>query len=146
MPESLSIPTVELPADHEALIAAAEAATREAYDPDRFDGAHLVGAAVRGTDGAVYTGVSLPAKIGRASVCAEPIAVGTAIDAGTTAFEACVAVGHPRPGKNDDYEVIPPCGVCRELLADYGVEAVIVPGADDLIAVPAMALLPTRTW
>lgn len=143
-----AVPTDAAPDQYAALVDAAEAATRDAYDPDRLDGAHLVGAAAQTADGAVYTGVSLPANVGRASVCAEPIAIGAAIVDGGSDFEAIVAVGHPRPERGDHaYEVIPPCGVCRELIVDYGRDiTVLVPEDGEVDAVPAMELLPTRTW
>lgn len=148
MASSIVVALDDVDDDDAALIEAAEAATRDAYTPDRFDGAHLVGAAIRDGDGGIHTGVSVPTQIGRASVCAEPVAIGSAIDAGTTDFEAIVAVGHPRPDEDDDeYTVIPPCGVCREMIADYGEDIrVLVPYEDDVKGVEASELLPTRTW
>lgn len=148
MDTSHSIPVSAVGEEYAEVVEAAESATREAYDPDRFDGAHLVGAAVRGGDGDIHTGVSVPTQLGRAGVCAEPVAIGSAIDAGTTEFEAIVAVGHPRPDEEDyEYTVIPPCGVCREMIADYGADIdVLVPHEDAVRVVDAIELLPTRTW
>jgi hypothetical protein len=84
-----------------------------------FDGAHVVAAAVRTADGDVYDGVSLPASVGRASLCAEPVAVGSAVADGHRHddLETCVAVAYPLPEHDaDETRVIPPCGICRELL------------------------------
>lgn len=140
----------------------------ETFDPAFFDGAHIVAASVRAADGAVYDGVSLPASIGRASTCAEPGAVSAAIADGHSHddIEACVAVAYPMPDHDaDDARPIPPCGVCRELLADYNPEMrVVVPvdgshelstatepsdagdGDGALRTVRAEELLPVRPW
>lgn len=119
-------------------------------DMDFFDGAHIVAAGVRTDDGAVYEGVSLPTAVGRASVCAEPVAIGSAIADGYShdAIETCVAVSYPMPD-HDEHEtrVIPPCGACREMLADYNEEMrVVVPVDGKNRVVRAINLLPTRTW
>lgn len=140
-----------------ALLDRARATCERAFDPSGFDGesAHVVAAALRTDDGTVYDGVSLPASIGRASVCAEPVAVGEAIAEGAdpSAFDTVVAVAHPRPGGgHEDVVAIPPCGVCRELLVDYEPDLrVLVPEDDDepggpLTVARAGDLLPTRTW
>lgn len=134
----------------EALIDHAVRTNERTFDVEFFDGAHIVAAAVRTTDGAVYDGVSLPASIGRASLCAEPVAVGAAIADGYSHddLERCVAVAYPLPSHDaDDIRVVPPCGPCRELLADYNPDLrVVVPVDDDLGTVRAIDLLPTRTW
>lgn len=147
--------------DDRALLDTVEATNRQAYAPDLFDGGHIVAAGVRTTDGAVYDGVSIPTAVGRASVCAEPVAVGSAIAAGHDhdEIETCVAVSYPHPSHDaDSQEVIPPCGVCRELLVDYNpTMRVIVPAheslddadsatGDEIRVVSAEALLPVRPW
>lgn len=140
-----------------ALLDRARDTCERAFDPTGFDGesAHVVAAALRTDAGAVYDGASLPTSVGRASLCAEPVAVGEAIADGAdrAAFDTIVAVAHPRPGGgHDDIAVIPPCGVCRELLVDYNAELrVLVPADDDEPGAPltverAVDLLPTRTW
>lgn len=136
-------------ADRE-LIDHAKACNERAFDPDFFDGGHVVAAAVRTSDGAVYDGVSLPTNVGRASICGEPVAVGAAIADGHRhdEVETCVAVSYPLPEHEAHAtRVIPPCGSCRELLADYD-EAmrVITPVDGENRAVRAIDLLPTRTW
>lgn len=137
------------------LIEHARTVCREAYDPTGFDGesAHIVAAALRTDDGTVYDGVSLPASIGRASVCAEPVAVGAAVADGVDpeTFDTVVAVAHPKPeSDHDDVVAIPPCGVCRELLVDYRPDLrVIVPEDEEggpLTVECAVDLLPNRTW
>lgn len=137
------------PAD-QTLIEQVEATNADSVDGDFLDGAHIVAAGVRLDDGAVYEGVSLPAKIGRASVCAEPVAVGSAMADGHRhgEIETCVAVAYPMPHhETSEQRIIPPCGVCRELLVDYNPGMrIIVPDDTEPGVVRAEDLLPTRTW
>lgn len=142
--------TAPLSSEDEALIEHIRQTNERTFDPDFFEGAHIVAAGVRMTDGAVYEGVSLPASVGRASMCAEPVALGSAIADGYSHddTDTCVAVAYPMPSHDtDEPRVIPPCGSCRELLADYN-EAmrVIVPINEECRLVSAIDLLPTRTW
>jgi cytidine deaminase len=138
-----------------ALIERATDTCQRAFDPAGFDGenAHVVASALRTEDGTVYDGVSLPTSVGRASVCAEPVSVGEAISDGVdrSAFDTVVAVAHPQPQyEYDEVVVIPPCGVCREMLVDYEPDLrVIVPEDEEggpLTVARAGDLLPNRTW
>ena len=147
MANDISVPTVALTDADLELVERAEEATSTAFDPDRWGGAHMVGAAIRSADGETYTGVSMPANVGRVSMCAEPVAIGAALGDGVNEFETVVAVRHPLPGEDREFEVVPACGACRELVADYGPETdVVVPHEGDLRKAEAMDLLPTRNW
>ena len=116
-----------------AVIEAAGAAIRRNYDGENFH--HTVGAAVRCGSGAVYTGVNVYSIHG---ACAEQVAIGSAITNGERVLEAIVAVR----GK-DGSELLPPCGSCRQLLADYAPECeVILPVNGVAQKVPAKDLLP----
>lgn len=132
------------------LIDSVVATNEERFDDEFFDGAHIVAAGVRTADGAVYQGVSLPASIGRASVCAEPVAIGSAIADGHSHddIESCVAVAYPMSHhEEDESRTIPPCGVCREMLLDYNEEMrVIVPVDGENRAARAVELLQNRPW
>jgi cytidine deaminase len=142
--------TAPLSSEDEALIEHIIQTNERAFDPEFFEGAHIVAAGVRMTDGAVYEGVSLPASVGRASMCGEPVALGSAIADGYShdEIDTCAAVAYPMPSHDaDDQRVVPPCGSCRELLADYNEEMrVIVPVDGENRVVSAIDLLPTRTW
>ena len=105
------------------LVAYARAARVHAYCP--YSG-FPVGAALLASSGA--------------TICAERAALTAAVTAGETAFVAlAVAAGE---------EPVPPCGVCRQLLAEFGDMAVICaagePGAqgDPLRETTLSALLP----
>ena len=100
------------------------------------EGRHHVAAAVATAD-AVHLGLNLECTLPRATICAEPGALAAARVAEPDApIEVVVAV-------NRRGEVIPPCGVCRELLVDYAPHChVIVPGER---LVPLRDLLP-EAW
>jgi cytidine deaminase len=125
-----------------ALIDAARTVIRERYKENR----HHIGAALRTRSGKVHTGIHLDTYVGRASVCAEAVAVGTAMAAGDTDIEAIVSVRHPRPREtNQDIQIVSPCGICREMLADFAPNCrVIVPVNGDVAQVDVKDLLPNK--
>jgi cytidine deaminase len=86
--------------------------------------------------GKVFSGVHLEASVGRVAVCAEAIAIGAAASAGETAIDEIVAV-------TESGDVVPPCGICRELLRDYAPQARVILQVDgELQGVPVSELLP----
>lgn len=120
------------------LVEAAESMVRERYVP-RWNS---VGAALRTKSGQVHAAVHLDAAVGRVAVCAEMIALGMAVAAGEAQVETIVAV--TRRGENE-WEILPPCGMCRELLSDYAPGAsVIVPSGSSLVRVVLSDLLPMK--
>jgi cytidine deaminase len=100
-------------ADSELIEVAREAA-RHAYCPySRFP----VGAAVE-TDRGVFTGVNIENASYGLAVCAERVALFTAISAGATVFRrlaVCCAAASPDapPGSRM------PCGACRQVMAEF---------------------------
>jgi cytidine deaminase len=123
-----------------ALIEAARATLVRHYRPFW----HMVAAAMRGADGRIWTGIHLGATVGRMQICAESVALGRVILEGDGTVECAVAVRHPKTHEVvQELLVVPPCGACREMLADFAPQAqVIVPLADGLARVPIMSLLP----
>lgn len=98
---------MELTDNDQQLIEAATAIVKQRGDDSR----HTVGAALLADDGTMYTGVNVFAQGGGAD--AELVVLGKAISEGKKSFSTIVAVG------NNERGVIPPCGVCRQLLLDY---------------------------
>jgi len=135
-----------------ALAAADQAlidAAREVITARYVENRHHIAAAVRGGSGRIYTGLHLDTYVGRASVCAEAVALGQALGAGETRIEAIVSLRHPRPREQHrDCKVVSPCGICREMLTDFAAGcAVIVPGAtpeQPPRRVPVEQLLPEK--
>ncbi|TXH35748.1 MAG: cytidine deaminase [Rhodospirillaceae bacterium] len=136
-----------LTAADEALIDAARQLITARYTENR----HHIAAAVRGASGRIYTGLHLDTYVGRASVCAEAVALGQALTAGETAIEAIVSLRHPRPREQHrDCKVVSPCGICREMLTDFAAGCVVIlaapePGGESrLKRVPVADLLPEK--
>jgi cytidine deaminase len=90
-------------------------------------GKHHVGAALRTRSGKIFTAVNLEANVGRAAVCAEAVVIGKAISEGENEFDTIVAVRHPHPSEhNREIRVVSPCGICRELITDYGANIKVI--------------------
>lgn len=134
----------DLDPEDEALIEAARNQIRERYRENR----HHIGAALRTRSGKIHTGIHLDTYVGRASVCAEAVAVGKAMAAGDTDIVAIVSVRHPRPREsNQEIQVVSPCGICREMLSDFAPGCrVIVPVNGTVARVDVKDLLPNKYY
>ena len=137
-----SIAQDTLGADDLALIEAAKSLIEQRYTENR----HHIASAVRGVSGRVYTGLHLDTYVGRASVCAEAVALGQAMAAGEKGISAIVSVRHPRPREqHQDCKVVSPCGICREMLTDFARGAAVILLKDDVhVRVPVEELLPAK--
>jgi cytidine deaminase len=125
-----------------ALLDRAEALVARCYAENR----HQIAAALLTGDGQVFTGLHVEAMVGRASVCAEAVALGKAREAGATDLRVVLALRHPKPAETGrGVRLVPPCGLCRELLLDYGprLRAVVALGGEPGL-VPLAELLPHK--
>jgi homotetrameric cytidine deaminase len=94
----------------DALLRAADAAMRKAYAPySEFK----VGAAVRAPSGAIYAGANVENVAYPQGQCAEASALGALVTAGESAITAAAVVA-------ERVERCPPCGGCRQRLAEFG--------------------------
>ncbi len=93
-----------------SLLDAARAVREMAYVPySRFK----VGAAIRGASGAVYRGCNVENVAYPEGTCAEAGAIAAMVAAGETEMiEVAVIADSPSP--------VPPCGGCRQKLAEFG--------------------------
>src|SRR5437764_1630069 len=108
-------PVREPDASERELYEHAQAAARNAHAPySRF----AVGAALRTSDGAVVTGVNVENSSYGLTCCAERSAVFAAVSAGHRRFDA-IAV-HAGAAST------PPCGACRQVLAEFAPELAVV--------------------
>jgi homotetrameric cytidine deaminase len=94
----------------QTLLHAADAAMRAAYAPySEFK----VGAALRSRSGAVYAGANVENVAFPQGQCAEASAIGALVAAGESGITAVAVVA-------EKVEVCPPCGGCRQRLAEFG--------------------------
>ncbi|HAZ96789.1 MAG TPA: cytidine deaminase [Treponema sp.] len=75
-----------------------------------------VGAALLTSEGEIYTGCNIENAAYGPSNCAERTAIFKAVSEGKKNFEAIAVVGG-KNGKIEDF--CPPCGVCRQVLAEF---------------------------
>jgi cytidine deaminase len=98
------------------LIRSALDARLRAYAPySKF----AVGAAVQCKSGAVFAGSNIENISYGLTICAERVGIGTAVAAGEREFVAIAVVA-------DTIEPIVPCGACRQFLAEFSPDLIIV--------------------
>lgn len=101
------------------LVEAARTAAEGSYSPySEF----RVGAVVVGADGEVFTAANVENAAYPSGSCAEANAVGAAVSHGVrqidTVAVACIDAG--------DTDGAYPCGKCRQIMSEFGVERVVV--------------------
>jgi len=96
------------------LIQTAAEAWGKAYAPYSE---YAVGAALLTESGAIYSGVNVENAVYPLTICAERAAVVTAVSDGETHFSAIAVVT-----KNGGT----PCGACRQVLAEFGLETIVL--------------------
>ena len=95
------------------LVNAAKEAMKNSYSPYSD---FKVGAALLSKDGKVYKGCNIENAAYGPSNCAERTAIFKAVSEGVKDFEAIAIVGG-KSGIIEDF--CPPCGVCRQVMAEF---------------------------
>jgi cytidine deaminase len=92
------------------------AAREKAYAPySRF----AVGAAVRGASGRIYSGCNIENASYGLTICAERVAIFKAVSEGEKRLAAlAVAADTAAPAS--------PCGACRQVMAEFGINTVVM--------------------
>jgi cytidine deaminase len=85
---------------------------------------YQVGAAVRGKSGAIYAGANVENASYGLALCAERSAVAAAVAAGEKAIVAVAVVTASSPPAA-------PCGMCRQVLAEFGDDKLAVTLVND---------------
>jgi cytidine deaminase len=82
-----------------------------------------VGAAVRTTTGEIFSGIHFETSTGWANVCGEVAAICCMVSAGHRDLDTIAAVWRDPDGK---HYLLPPCGRCREVIADFNPTAWVI--------------------
>ena len=106
----------DLPNELRELVLAAVDARSRAYAP--YSKFH-VGAAVRSVKGVVFTGCNIENAAYSATLCAEQVAISTALAAGERSLVHLAIVG-------DLLDPLPPCGNCRQFINELAPELVLI--------------------
>ncbi|MER5615408.1 hypothetical protein [Streptomyces sp. NPDC002215] len=106
---------------------------------------HQIAAALLDAEGVVHSGLHLDAMVGRAAVCAEAGALSAARLATSAPLVMVAAVRYPKPSETSGARIVPPCGLCRELLLDHVPDLqVCVPTDGTVRILPLTQLLPAK--
>jgi cytidine deaminase len=151
--------------DYSELAAAAIRARQMAYAPySRF----LVGAALLDGEGRIWTGCNVENASYPAGSCAERNAICKAVSEGVREIKAIAICGAPQnnpvksvvwnhsgkedrsgdacaTGENEEYPECPPCGICRQVMREFGhpdLEIVLVKSARKYRVLTLEELLP----
>ena len=107
--------------DYTELLRLADEARAASYSP--YSGIS-VGAALLTKSGKVYTGANIENASYSPTVCAERVAIFTAVHAGEHEFSAiAIAGGHAGEHGKDAFM---PCGVCRQVISEFADENFVI--------------------
>jgi cytidine deaminase len=101
---------------YDRLIEEATNAMENAYAPySNFK----VGAAIQGKSGRIYSAGNIENASSSVGICAERAAIAKALASGERKFEALAVIGDtPKP--------LSPCGICRQMLIEFGDEIKVI--------------------
>jgi homotetrameric cytidine deaminase len=98
---------------------------------------YKVGAAVMCDDGSIITGSNVEVACSATGVCAERVAISTAVHQGKKPIEIAIVADSETP--------IPPCGICRQFMLEFSPLSVIMANMDGQTKrSTAYKLLPLR--
>ena len=117
----------------QAVLEAALAARNRAYAPYSH---FAVGAAVQAKSGVIYSGCNVENASYGLTICAERTALVQAIAAGEREFSILAVVA-------DTPQPVAPCGACRQVMAEFGVDIIVLANlAGDVSVYRLEELLP----
>lgn len=108
------------------------------------DEIHKVASALRTHSGEIFSGINIETRIPFADVCGEVAAICAMVGAGYRDPFVIVAV---RRDGHGTYDLLPPCGRCRELISDFDPETWVIVGTlEQPFKVKITELLPLKAW
>lgn len=102
--------------DVKLLIKKAFEARKYSYSPYSH---YQVGAALLAENGNIYTGCNIESATYSPTNCGERTAFFKAISEGVKDFRAIAIVGAMEGTKDGEFDYAPPCGVCRQVMAEF---------------------------
>jgi cytidine deaminase len=106
----------DLSAEQASLVAAARAVRERAYAPYS---SFRVGSALRAENGEVFVGCNVENASYGATICAERTAILTMVAAGQRSVESIAVF-------TDAEKLAMPCGLCRQVIAEFQRDAVLI--------------------
>lgn len=85
---------------------------------------YFVGVALIADGGKIYTGCNLGSEDALFNICAERVAICKMLSEGVKSFAKIAVVG----GIGDELRYTTPCGICRQLISEFGTEIEVVMG------------------
>jgi cystathionine gamma-lyase len=116
----------EIDYDDLELIEEAKRVSRRLHQPRL----HAVAAALRTTSGHIYSGIHFESSQAFATVCGEVSAISAMVNDGHRDLVTIVALRGFDDDKNR-FEIMSPCGRCRELIGDFNPNAQVILGTID---------------
>ncbi len=118
--------------EFDVLVEAAWQAREHAHAPySNF----AVGAALLAADGRIFTGCNVENLSYGLTICAERVAIGTAVAAGARDFLALAVVA-------DTTVPVSPCGAGRQVMAEFGVPKILLANRTERLEFTLDELLP----
>lgn len=105
------------------LIDLAIEAKKFAISPTKY----YVGAALETTSGKIYTGCNLGSEDAIFNICAERVTISKMLSEGEKSFKRIAVVG----GMEDELRYTTPCGVCRQLISEFGNDIEVIMGYEE---------------
>ena len=106
---------------------------------------HVVAAALRTTSGSIYSGIHFESSQAFATVCGEVSAISAMVNDGRRDLATIVALRGFDHDKNR-FEIMSPCGRCRELIGDFNLNAQVIVGTiDKPLQMSIQDLLPLKS-
>ena len=102
--------------DYKSLVREAISARESSYSP--YSG-FMVGAALLAANGKIYRGCNIENAAFTPTNCAERTAFFKAVSEGERGFAAIAVVGGPKGTAPGGFSYCTPCGVCRQIMAEF---------------------------